>query len=77
MTLFKKKKNKEPALNFSLDQELRYARARKQTYFHYLLNEDEVSKAMAWGVKNRIAIKPDYIADGKIYYKFFGYSMEG
>ena len=75
MTLFKKK-NKQPALNFSLDRELRHARLKKQTSFYYPLKEDEVSKGMAWGIKNRVAIEPDHITDGTTYYKFYGYSLD-
>jgi len=76
MTLFKKKKNKKSALYFSLDHELNSARIRGQTSFYYPLNEDEVSKCMAWGIKNRVAIEPDYITDGITYYKFYGYSLD-
>jgi len=76
MTLFKKKKDKKPALYFSLDRELRHARIKKKTSFYYPLNENEVSKGMAWGIKNRVAIESDYITDGITYYKFYGYSLD-
>ena len=76
MTLFKKKNKKEPSLYFNLNRELKYARARKQTCFYYLINESDISKVMNWGIKNRVSIVPSYITDGKIYYKFYKYSME-
>lgn len=74
--LFKKKKNTQPALIVSLDKKLNHARARKEANFYYPLEEHEVSKAMAWGIRNRVGIQPDYISDGVIYYKFFGYSLD-
>lgn len=72
MTLFKKKK-KEPALYYSLNKELEWARIRGKACFYYPLDEDEVSKAMAWGIRNRVGIEPDYITDNRTYYKFYGF----
>lgn len=76
MSLFKKKKNTPPALLYSLDKELEYARARKETSFYYHLMDGEVDQAMAWGVRNRVGIQPDHITDGKLYYKFYGFSLD-
>ena len=47
-----------------------------ETSFYYSLEEDEVSKAMAWGIRNRVGIEPDHITNGKTYYKFYGYSLD-
>lgn len=75
MTLFRKKKKKPTALEFSLNIELNKARTRKATSFFYPLEDHEISRAMAWGIRNRVAIEPSHRADSKIYYKFYGYSM--
>ena len=75
MTLFKKKKH-APALYYTLDQNLRHARIKGEASFYYSLEEDEVSKAMAWGIRNRVGIEPDHITNGKTYYKFYGYSLD-
>lgn len=75
MTLFKKK-NIKPALYFSLNRRLEQARANNEPSFYYPLKDYEVDKAMAWGVHNKIGIKPDHITDNIIYYKFFGYILD-
>lgn len=78
MTLFKKKaKHNLPALFFSLDRELEIARARKETHFYYPLKDHEVNQAMTWGIRHRVGIQLDHKTDNELYYKFFGYSMEG
>ena len=75
MTLFKKRKNNSPALYVSLDKRLEEARRRNEKSFYYPLESKEISNAMAWGIRNRVAIEADYIMDDKIYYKFYGYAM--
>lgn len=76
MALFKKNKKFFPALYYSLDKELERARKQKKNCFYYPLEDHEVSKAMAWGIRNRIGIEPDHITEGVIYYKFYGYLRE-
>ena len=77
MTLFKKKKSKpHEAIYYTLDTELIRARRKKETSFYYPLEEHEVSKAMSWGIRNRIAVKLDHVTGGKNYYKFFGFSLD-
>ena len=74
--LFKKKKSTPPALLVSLDRALEYARVRKEASFYYPLEEHEVSQAMAWAIRNRVAVQPDHITDGTLIYKFFGYFLD-
>lgn len=77
MTLFKKKKKPSTTpIYYTLDTELIRARRQEKTSFYYPLKENEVDKAMTWGIRNRVGIQIDHITEGKIYYKFFGYSME-
>jgi len=77
MPLFKNKKKKFPdSIYYELDTELIRARVREQTSFYYPLAEADRDKAMAWGIRKRISIEPDYITDGVVYYKFYGYSFD-
>ena len=76
-TLFKKKKPKlHEAIYYTLDTELIRARRKKETSFYYPLEDKEVSKAMSWGIRNRVGIQLDHETEGKNYYKFFGYSLD-
>lgn len=76
MTLFKNKKRVFPApIYYNLDSELIRARRKKEYAFYYPLKEDEVSKAMAWGIRNRVGIELDHVTDNINYYKFYGYSL--
>lgn len=75
VTLFKKKPKQYEAIYYALDIELARARKRKKSSFYYPLDEHEVSKAMSWGIRNRVAIQLDHKTDNKNYYKFFGYSL--
>lgn len=76
VTLFKKKPKQHEAIYYTLDIELARARKRKKSSFYYPLDEHEVSKAMSWGIRNRVAIQLDHKTDNKNYYKFFGYSLD-
>lgn len=65
-----------PALYYTLDKKLKRARKHKEVFFFYPLEDHEVSKAMAWGIRNRVGIEPSYVSGNLVYYKFYGYSFD-
>ena len=72
MTLFKKKFTL-PALYFSLDRELEYAKLRGLKHFYYSFRDYELDNANAWAIKNRVWIEPSHITDGNTWYKIYGF----
>ena len=71
MSLFKKKPEKT-ALIYVLDNKLKTAHEKKESYFYYPLWDKEVKMAASWATHNHILMEKDHQTDGNIYYKFYG-----